>query len=120
MIRTTLWLDGPLQSEGRVIGAVRKLFYEMNFDALGLPPTGTNTDPPIAYQRLGEISVPTLVMCGNLDLPGIQERSRYLAANVSRGTFCEVSDTAHLPSLERPQEVTNVIAKFIDHCDGEQ
>ncbi|MFM0739917.1 alpha/beta hydrolase [Paraburkholderia xenovorans] len=119
-IRTTLWLDGPLQSEGRVIGGVRKLFYEMNSAALGLPPVGANTDPPIAYRRLREISVPTLVMCGNLDLPGIQERSRYLAANLSRGTFYEVSDTAHLPSLERPEEVTNVIAEFIDQCKGEQ
>jgi pimeloyl-ACP methyl ester carboxylesterase len=119
-IRTTLWLDGPLQSEGRVIGGVRKLFYEMNSAALGLPPVGTNTDPSIAYRRLSEVFVPTLVMCGNLDLPGIQERSRHLAANVARGTFYEVSDTAHLPSLERPEEVTNVIAEFIDQCRGEQ
>ena len=111
-IRTTLWLDGPFQPEGRVTGEARRLFEEMNGAALGLPPTGTNIDAPIAYRRLGELSVPTLVMCGDLDLPGIQERSRYVAANVSRGTFHGLSGTAHLPTLERPQEVTNVIRDF--------
>lgn len=118
-IRTTLWLDGPFQPEGRVKEA-RKRFVEMNVVALGLPPTGTNTDAPIAYGRLGELSVPTLVTSGDLDLPGIQERSRYVAASVARGTFHQISGTAHLPTLERPQEVTSVIADFIDQCRPQQ
>jgi pimeloyl-ACP methyl ester carboxylesterase len=112
-IRRTLWLDGPLQFEGRVTGAARQLFDEMNFVALGLPPTGMNTDAPIAYGRLDEVSVPTLVLCGNLDLPGIQERSRYVATNVSRGLFHQIAGVAHLPSLEQPQEVTSAIVDFI-------
>ena len=119
-IRASLWLDGPFQLEGRVTGEARKLFDEMNFVALGLPPTGTNTDAPIAYGRLEEVSVPTLAMCGELDLPGIQARSRYVAANVSRATFHQIAGTAHLPSLERPQEVTRVIADFIDRCRAQQ
>ncbi|CAB3962400.1 MULTISPECIES: alpha/beta fold hydrolase [Burkholderia] len=112
-IRASLWLDGPLQHEGRVKGEARKLFDEMNAVALGLPPAGMNTDAPIAYGRLEEISVPTLVMCGELDLPGIQERSRYLANTVSGGIFHPISGTAHLPSLERPREVTGKIVDFI-------
>ncbi|SDR55079.1 Pimeloyl-ACP methyl ester carboxylesterase [Paraburkholderia fungorum] len=119
-IRTTLWLDGPFQSEGRVTGEARRLFNEMNAVALGLRSPGTNTDAPIAYGRLGELSVPTLVMCGHLDLPGIQEQSRYVAASVARGTFHQISSTAHLPSLERPQEVTSVIAGFIEQCRSQQ
>ncbi|WP_174949495.1 alpha/beta fold hydrolase [Burkholderia lata] len=112
-IRASLWLDGPLQHEARVKGEARKLFDEMNAVALGLPPAGMNTDAPIAYGRLEEISVPTLVMCGELDLPGIQERSRYVANTVSGGIFHPISGTAHLPSLERPQEVTGRIVEFI-------
>lgn len=119
-IRTSLWLDGPFQSEGRVTGEARQLFDEMNFVALGLPATGANTDAPIAYGRLQELSVPTLVICGDLDLPGIQARSRYVATNISRATFHEIAGTAHLPSLERPQEVTRVIANFIDQCKAQQ
>jgi pimeloyl-ACP methyl ester carboxylesterase len=112
-IRASLWLDGPLQHEGRVKGEARELFDEMNAVALGLPPVGMNTDAPIAYGRLEEISVPALVMCGELDLPGIQERSRYVANTVPGGIFHPISGTAHLPSLERPREVTAKIVDFI-------
>lgn len=101
-------------------GEARELFDKMNFVALGLPPTGTNTDAPIAYGRLEELSVPTLLMCGDLDLPGIQARSRYVATNVPRATFHQIAGTAHLPSLERPEEVTRVIANFIDQCKAQQ
>ncbi|KER70148.1 alpha/beta hydrolase [Burkholderia cepacia] len=112
-IRASLWLDGPLQHEGRVTGEARALFDEMNAVALGLPPAGMNADAPIAYGRLAEISVPTLVMCGDLDLPGIQERSRYVAKTLSGGIFHPITGTAHLPSLERPREVTGKIVDFI-------
>ncbi|MBN3838348.1 alpha/beta hydrolase [Burkholderia sp. Ac-20349] len=112
-IRASLWLDGPLQREGRVTGEARALFDEMNAVALGLPPAGMNADAPIAYGRLAEISVPTLVMCGDLDLPGIQERSRYVANTLSGGIFHPITSTAHLPSLERPREVTGKIVDFI-------
>ena len=113
-IRRILWLDGPCRPEGSVMGHIRRLFDEMNSVALGLPPTGTNTDAPIAYGRLGEVSVPTLVICGALDLPGIQERSRYVAVNVARGSFHQIAGTAHLPSLERPKEAMSAITDFIE------
>ncbi|CAB3810637.1 alpha/beta fold hydrolase [Paraburkholderia fynbosensis] len=119
-IRTSLWLDGPFEPRGRVIGDARRLFHEMNSVALRLPPPGTNIDEPIAYERLTDVSVPTLVICGDLDLPSIQERSRYVAANVPFGTFHQISGSAHLPSLERPQEVTNLIIDFIDQRTAER
>lgn len=115
-IRTSLWLDGPFQLEGRVKGEVRELFDEMNRVALSLPPAGMNVDAPIAYGRLDEVSIPTLVMCGDLDLPGIQARSRYIATNVYGAKFHQITGAAHLPSLERPIETTSVIADFINQC----
>jgi pimeloyl-ACP methyl ester carboxylesterase len=113
-IRKRLWLDGPFEPDGRVDGEVQSLFNEMNSVALGLPPTGTNTDKALAYERLKDVSVPTLVICGDLDLPAIQERSRYVAQTVPNGKFIQISGAAHLPSLEQPQEVTNLIIEFID------
>lgn len=119
-IRTHLWLDGPFHHKARVMGEPRMLFEEMNATALSLPPIGRNTDASIAYGRLNDVSVPTLVLCGDLDLPGIQERSRYIAMNVPCATLHQISGTAHLPSLERPLEVTRVIANFLDRSVGEK
>jgi pimeloyl-ACP methyl ester carboxylesterase len=119
-IRTRLYLDGPLEPAGRVTGEARDLFLDMNSAALRLPPTGTNLDASPAYHRLGEVSVPTFVMCGDLDIPSIQERSRYVAATVSDGIFHQLSGVAHLPSLERPEEVTSLIVDFIDRCSDQR
>lgn len=117
-IKAHLWLDGPLAPEGRVTGQARALFLDMQAVALRSPPAGSSVDAASAYQRLGEISAPTLVIQGNLDFPHIQDRSRHIAAAVLNGSHHELAGTAHLPSLERPADVTGLIAEFIDRCPG--
>ncbi|MNR20341.1 hypothetical protein D3C85_1371770 [compost metagenome] len=117
-IRTQLWLDGPFQYEGRVVGEARMVFEEMNATALSLPPIGSNTDSSVAYGQLNKLLAPTLVMCGDLDLPGIRERSQYIAMNVPGARSCVVAGAAHLPSLERPLEVTRMIVEFLDRDIG--
>jgi pimeloyl-ACP methyl ester carboxylesterase len=81
-----------------------------------LPPSsvGANVDVASAYQRLGEISVPSLVIWGNLDFPNIQDRSRYLTTVLPNAAGHELSGTAHLPSLDRPAEVSALIGEFVD------
>jgi pimeloyl-ACP methyl ester carboxylesterase len=111
-IEAHLWLDGPLSPEGRVAGEVRRLFLEMNGLALRAPPAGAELDAAPAHARLGEIGVPALVMQGSLDFPHIVARSRRMASALPRGTLAEIGGTAHLPSLERPEEVTRAVAAF--------
>lgn len=117
-IKAHLWLDGPLQPEGRVAGQVRRLFLDMNAIALRSP-SGSNRDVAPAFHRLGEISAPSLVIQGDLDFPHIQERSRHMATALPNGSFQGLAGAAHLPSLERPAEVTGLLAAFIDRCSGQ-
>jgi pimeloyl-ACP methyl ester carboxylesterase len=112
-IKARVWLDGPLADAGRIIGGARKLFLEMNAIALRSPPTGANLDVAPAFDRLGEISVPSLVICGDLDFPHIQDRSRHIATMLN-GTHHVLVGTAHLPSLERPTDVTDLLMTFIN------
>ena len=98
------------------MGQARRLFSDMNAIALRAPPAGSNLDAAPAFGRLGEISAPTLVIQGNLDFPHIQERSRHVAATVLNGSCRELPDAAHLPSLERPADITDLLAAFIDRC----
>jgi pimeloyl-ACP methyl ester carboxylesterase len=105
-LRARLFLDGPFASEGRVTGQARQLFYEMNAMAMRLPPSGSNHDVTSAFVRLNKVSVPTLVICGDLDLPNIQERSGYVARTVPNGSHHALPGAAHLPSLEQPENVT--------------
>ncbi|WP_300301248.1 alpha/beta hydrolase [Ferrovibrio sp.] len=113
-IKARLWLDGPLQPEGRVTGPARELFCNMNATALRAPPTGPDVDlVPDAFQRLGEIAVPSLVICGDMDFPHIQERSRHAAGMMPNGAHHVLAGAAHAASLDRSREVTDLIATFI-------
>lgn len=116
-IKARLWLDGPLAPEGRVDSAARALFLAMNGLALRAPPTGPDIDiAPDAFRRLGEIPVPALVLCGDLDFPHIQERSRQVAARLPQGSHQALAGTAHLSSLDRPDDITARLADFIRRC----
>jgi pimeloyl-ACP methyl ester carboxylesterase len=117
-IKAHHWLDGPLQPEGRVTGEARRLFLDMNAIALRSPPIGANLDVAPAFHRLGEISVPSLVMWGDLDFPHIQQRCRHIATAMPNGSGHMLTGMAHLPSLERPAEITSLVAAFIDRCSS--
>lgn len=114
-IKARLWLDGPLAPEGRVRGEMRRLFLNMNAIALRSPPQGLNLDPETAFHHLGEITVPSLIIQGNLDFPHIQQRSRHIATTIPLGKHRELPGAAHLPSLERPTEISDLIVEFIGH-----
>jgi len=117
-IKAHHWLDGPLQPEGRVTGEARRLFLDMNAIALRSLPTGANLDNVPAFDRLGEISAPSLVIWGDFDFPHIQERSRHMATTMLNAFGHALTGTAHLPSLEQPTEVTGLLTEFIDRCSG--
>ncbi|MEH2587505.1 alpha/beta fold hydrolase [Bradyrhizobium sp. AZCC 1721] len=117
-IKAHLWLDGPLQPEERVTGEARRLFLDMNAIALRSPSAGSNLDVVPTFHRLREISAPSLVIWGDLDFPHIQERSRHIATTMLKGAGHMLTGTAHLPSLERPTEITGLVAEFIDCGSG--
>ncbi|MDQ2138812.1 alpha/beta hydrolase [Alcaligenaceae bacterium B3P038] len=112
-MKARLFLDGPYAAEGRVTGAARQLFLDMNGIALRSPPTGTNVDTAPAFDRLGEIAVPTLVLAGDLDFPHIQDRARHTAATIPNARFQALGGVAHLPSLEPANPIAHHVQAFI-------
>ncbi len=113
-LEARLWLDGPLAAPGRVGGAPRRLFIEMNAIALRAPKLGRILEAPPAYPRLHEIAMPSLIIWGNLEFPDIQARCQHLVDQIPGARAHVMSGVAHLPSLERPAALTQVIATFID------
>jgi pimeloyl-ACP methyl ester carboxylesterase len=113
-IEAHLWLDGPLEPKGRVRGEARRLFLDMNAIALRSPPIGSNLDVGSAFDRLGEITAPSLVICGDLDFPHVEERCRQIASELMKGSGRVLIGVAHLPSIERPADLTRLVAEFID------
>ena len=107
------WLDGPLAPEGRVGGAVRTLFLEMNGIALRAERRGTEIEPMPAYDRVDRISAPTLVVWGDLDFPHLGDRCEFLAARMPAATSLLICDAAHLPNLEYPDAFNRALHAFL-------
>ncbi len=63
---------------------------------------------------LGNITVPTLVMCGTVDLFTPEKYSRYLAENISGAALEIIEGAGHMAMIEKPAEVNTAIGKFIN------
>lgn len=110
------WVDGEGQPAGRADRAVRDRVHEWilsNYQAektMGQPQV---LDPPAAG-RLGELSMPLLVIIGSADEASTQASCRYLAENVP-GARLEVFDgAAHMVNLEQPDRFNRLLREFLD------
>jgi pimeloyl-ACP methyl ester carboxylesterase len=108
-IEARIWLDGWPGPEGRVGGALRALFLDMNLRALRAGPIGDRVETPPAWPRLGEIGVPVTAVVGSLDLPHVVERTEALVKRIPEALGFALDGTAHLPSLEAPDRLNDVI-----------
>lgn len=69
-------------------------------------------DPPV-LDRLGEITAPTTVLLGALDLDAIHEATRRVAEGVPGAHRVDWHDVAHLPSLERPADALALLRETV-------
>lgn len=67
-----------------------------------------------AEVRLGEIEVPVLALCGDLDSPDHRDMGRRLAAGVRDGRYAEVPGAAHYPNMEQPQLWDAAVQAFLE------
>jgi pimeloyl-ACP methyl ester carboxylesterase len=109
-LNTWLRLDGPYSPEGRVGGAARALTMEMYADNRRDAGPGYNGASDVAaWSRLAEVTVPVTVACGDLDVAYLVSRSRELATRLPKATYHELAGTAHLPYLDQPGVVADLI-----------
>lgn len=108
------WLDGPSQPEGRVGGPVRDLFLEMNAAALAAEDPGQESAPVAnAWERLGEIAVPTLLLVGGQDFRQFRDNCRDAARLIPDCRFLELPGAAHVPHLEGDELTLRTIEEFV-------
>ena len=112
-VEAHIWLDGPLVPEGRVGGAVRELFLEMNGIPLAAVDPGDDDSGVVAWDRLSEISVPTLILVGEHDLREIREGCEHAAREMPHARLVELPGVAHLPHLENDERTLAGIVAFV-------
>ena len=70
-------------------------------------------DPP-ALGRLAEIRVPTMVVIGNLDMPGILDIAGRIEKEVAGSKKVVIKGAAHTVNMEKPEKFNSVVLKFLE------
>lgn len=71
-------------------------------------------------ERLGEIDVPTLALCGEHDGLTPPSYHEYLAAEITGGRVETIPDAAHLAMVERPGACNDAVAGFLRRVELSQ
>ena len=103
------WLDGPAQAEGRVGGATRVLALEMNRELVGTGAESGFDETVDAWAHAPELRMPVTVAVGEYEESAIRTAGRALAGRIPGGRYVELAGTAHLPYLDSPDQVIEVV-----------
>ncbi len=111
------WVDGPRRDAAAVDPSVRERVARMQRRAFELTAGWTDVeedelDPP-ALERLAAVSAPTLVLVGAQDLDAIADTARRVAEGIPGARRVEWPDTAHLPSMERPDDFLALLRDWL-------
>lgn len=113
-----LWLDGPFSEIGRVGGAARELFLDMDALMLKHGEVGEALEPAqAAWAQLERIAAPAQVVWGDLDLPHLQQQGQILAQRMPHAQACVLPGVAHLPSLEAPEAFNAALRGFLSQIE---
>jgi 3-oxoadipate enol-lactonase len=111
------WVDGPRRRPDDVDAEVRARVAEMQRRAyeLQLPVEEDEEELLVedVSERLGEIKAPTLVLTGEEDCTDIQAIADRLAREIPGARRAAIANTAHVPSMERPEEFDQLVLGFL-------
>ena len=117
-IETQIWFDGTDRRPEQVDQAMRGLAYEMNRLALAhevkqLGKRLPNTEIP-AFDRLGDLKIPVLIIVGAQDTPYILAAADYVIEKIPSAQKVQIEDAAHLSNMDHPNEFQTIVKTFLE------
>ncbi len=111
-----LWLKDPYMlpamEHADLAPRLRQLALENARVWLENPLLEKGIDPP-AFQRLGEIRAPMLVIVGERDVPDIQKIVDRLASGVRGAKKVAIPGAGHIVNMEKPAEFDRAVLEFL-------
>lgn len=115
-----LWVVGPNRPTSAVDPDVRakaaamvRRSYEMQAEAYEVGVREEEVLTGSLQDRLAEIRCPTLVVVGDEDVSDMQAIARRVASSIEGARLVTMPDTAHLPSLECPDALNDLLLGFL-------
>jgi 3-oxoadipate enol-lactonase len=107
------WLVGPQREPGEVASGLYERVRAMVLRGYGLQ-AGVDASLRRVVIQLDQLTTPTLVLRGALDWPDVAAAAERFVRELPDAREVVVDGSAHLPTLERPDEVARVILEFVD------
>ena len=114
------FVDGPRRTPEQVnvhartrMSAMLALHIQRHGDFLAHQQHMLPLEPP-AIHRLAEVKVPTLIIVGNEDLPYPLEIGDLLEQGIVGAQKVELSNAAHHPNMEKPEEFNRIVMEFLN------
>src|SRR5262245_1749253 len=117
-INVRMWVDGPSRTPDQVDPGLRRKMAEMQRRAIDIwREAGEEGEHrPLVEDwggRLREISVPTLVLVGELDRPEMLEISEKLEAEIPNARRETIAGAAHVTNMEQPEAFDRLVLEFL-------
>jgi pimeloyl-ACP methyl ester carboxylesterase len=106
------WTDGPQRAPEDVDPDVREKVRAMARNGLEHAMEGRLIDPP-ATERLDELTLPMLVVVGELDMPGIREIADVVVESNPNAELVKIPDVAHMVNLEAPERFNELLLEYL-------
>ncbi len=112
-----IWYDGEGRSPSEVDAGKREYMKQMQRETMQMrssEPGTAYTLPlvPAAAERLAELHMPVLIICGIYDTAYIRTASDYMEQHIA-GAKKIMVQSAHLPSMDRPAEFNALLQAFL-------
>jgi len=106
------WLVGPQREPADVDGALYERVRSMSLRGFELQ-AGVDASLRRVDIELGQIPAPTLVVRGALDWPDVAVAAERFVRELPDAREVVIDGCAHLPTMERPDEVARLILEFL-------
>ena len=115
-LEARLWSIGPLRNQEDLDEDFVRTAFELNRANLrhhgGVLGAATELEPP-AYDRIVDLDIPALVTVGEYDITPALIQFEYLAETIPNATRHIFQDSAHLPSVEHPEQFLEVLKPWL-------
>jgi 3-oxoadipate enol-lactonase len=118
-----LWVDGVHRQPEEVDAQVRQKVGQMQREIflMDVPEDVAEVRlEPVAYGRLAEITAPTLVLVGDLDLPEKVEEAAWLAEQLPHAQHAVMPGVGHMLNMEKPALFNELMLDFLLEKSGTQ
>jgi len=112
-----MWVDGPKRTPEQVNPSVRRRVHDMQYHAFTVPIPEAAEElelQPPAITRLEEVSVPTLIIVGDYDIPDKLALAQKLAGEIPGAHQVVIPGVAHMVTMEKPKEFNRVVLDFLN------